>query len=282
MQMGRASLRRGWYLLCLVLWTSSLFHGISAQRLFEYDPPVRHVRREDDYYAPRDRYSYVASLQHPFTGEHLCVGTLITKEWVLTSARCIDTKRFTTAVRNPIVAIGSESIIGPFKELHAVEYIEVHPQYGGMQMGPYDVALLKLATPSKLQPLVMLHNGSPPILAGMETRAISWSRMETGGPYSKKLLEISGLQIIEDEDCLLRHDFPTNISCLRVTNGDVCAGGTGGPVVIPSFPDRLIGIALSSPVCNGDSRTTGFISIGHSKEWILEITSSTSGSEEYE
>lgn len=149
-------------------------------------------RREDDFYAPRDRYPYVASLQHPFTGSHLCVGTLILKEWILTSARCIDTKRFTTAVRNPIVALGSENIDGPFKERHLIELIAVHPKYDGTTIGPYDVALLKLVYPSALQPLVQLHNGSPPLLEDLEVRAMSWSRLEAGGPYSKKLLEITG------------------------------------------------------------------------------------------
>jgi len=180
------------------------------------------------------------------------------------------------------VALGSESIIGPFRDYLAVEYIEVHPGYTGTSMGPYDIALLKLATPSKIRPAVMLHDETPPVLEGLETRALSWSRLETGGPYSKRLLEISGLQIIEEEDCFLKYNFPTDISCLLVTNADICAGGTGGPVIVPSFPDRLIGIALSSPVCNGDSRTTGYISIHHAKEWILNVTTSLSGLEEYE
>lgn len=285
MTVRRVGLRRGWYLLCLVLWMQSCFHGISAQRLFGFAPTtasVREDRREDDYYAPRDRYTYVASLQHPYTGIHFCVGTLITKEWVLTSARCIDTKRFTTAVSNPVVAIGGESIVGPFKERHAIASIVVHPLYDGFVMGPYDLALLKLATPSQIQPLVAMHHGSPPILEGLETRGISWSRLETGGPYSKKLLEISGLKIIQEEDCFLRFGFPENISCLQVSMGDICAGGTGSPVVIPSFPDRLIGIALSSSVCNGDSKTTGFISIRHSREWILNTTSPLTDQEEFE
>lgn len=201
---------------------------------------VREDRREDDYYAPRDRYTYVASLQHPYTGIHFCVGTLITKEWVLTSARCIDTKRFTTAVSNPVVAIGGESIVGPFRERHAIESIVVHPLYDGFVAGPYDLALLKLATPSEIQPVIAMHHGSPPILEGLETRGISWSRLETGGPYSKKLLEISGaksnsfmyhlsadalgLKIIQEEDCFLRFGFPENISCLHVSAGDICAG----------------------------------------------------------
>ena len=155
-------------------------------------PSAQKDRRPDDFYAPRDRYPYVVSLQHPNTGLHFCVGTLLMKQWILTFARCVDTKRFSTAVRNPIVALGSESIVGPFRERHIVELVIIHPLYDGLELGPYDVALLKLATPSKQQPLVQMHSGSPPLLPGLETRAMSWSRLGEGGPFSKKLLEISG------------------------------------------------------------------------------------------
>ena len=146
----------------------------------------------DYFYAPPDRYPYVASIQHPYTGSHLCVGTLVSERWVLTHASCLDTKRYTTAVRNPYVALGGESIIGPFKELHKIDIVKFHPRYSGYTTSPYDVVLLRLAEPSKLRPLITMHSGSPPLLEGLETRAIGWSRLETGGPHSKKLLEITG------------------------------------------------------------------------------------------
>ena len=239
------------------LWSALLWHVLDHSAAnadvldwcvlllgYSRPPSAQKDRRPDDFYAPRDRYPYVVSLQHPNTGLHFCVGTLVMKQWILTFARCVDTKRFSTAVRNPVVALGSESIVGPFRERHTVELVIIHPLYDGLELGPYDVALLKLAAPSKQQPLVQMHSGSPPLLSGLETRAMSWSRLGEGGPYSKKLLEISGtyvrtiilntkhaplppvgLEIIDDEDCFKRHDFPANISCLRVSNGDICAGG---------------------------------------------------------
>eukprot|EP00210_Caulerpa_lentillifera_P001341 g1290.t1 len=200
------------------------------------------------------------------------MGTLIHKSWILTYARCIDTKRFTTAVRNPVVALGSESITGPFKERHLIKTSFVHPFYEGNDPGPYDVALLKLSRPSEIQPMVTLHCGTPPLLEDLETRALSWSRLEAGGPYSKQLLEITGLHIINSEDCIEEHGYSSGVPCLKVTHGVVCNGGTGGPIIVPSFPDRLIGIAIEHKDCIGDVKTAGYISIELTRDWIWNIT----------
>lgn len=53
----------------------------------------------------------------------------------------------------------------------------IHPLYNGSEIGPYDIALLKLSKPSQIQPLVTLHLETPPLIEGLETRALSWSRL---------------------------------------------------------------------------------------------------------
>lgn len=52
----------------------------------------------------------------------------------------------------------------------------------------------------------------------------------------------------------------------------LCLGGTGGPIIVPSFPDRLIGIAIENKECIGDAKTAGYISIDLTREWIWNET----------
>jgi secreted trypsin-like serine protease len=39
--------------------------------------------------APQGKYPSVVSLQWSFTHTHLCGGTILTENWVLTSAKCV-------------------------------------------------------------------------------------------------------------------------------------------------------------------------------------------------
>ena len=56
------------------------------------------------------RYPYLVSIRQPGRRSHVCTGTLIRENFVLTAAHCVDPDSVYSAGRLPIVHIGQQSV----------------------------------------------------------------------------------------------------------------------------------------------------------------------------
>ncbi|NXQ24506.1 ACRO protein, partial [Alaudala cheleensis] len=101
-------------------------------------------------------WPWIVSIQHPWVPDlrHLCGGSLITTQWVLTAAHCFDK---VTDISMVYVVIGAIQLTqwGHGAQKRHVKQVQIHPYYHPDDMS-YDIALLELDQPVQCSPYIQL------------------------------------------------------------------------------------------------------------------------------
>ncbi|CAD7703006.1 unnamed protein product [Ostreobium quekettii] len=202
--------------------------------------------------AERGRWPWMVSLRHPLFTQHICGGTLVAADWVLTAAHCVDPVRGgTTAVTNPKAWINGlvlKEVTDFEEEIEVVETIP-HPMFQNLDHDPFDVALLRLKTPSKVSPIV-LAPGDSPIVEGDCLAVMGWGRVSPRGPFASQLQEAL-LDYVDQEVCDVETDPSTGMDCAGRGISATCSGDGGDPLVRVLGPGRDHQLGVSQKV-NGD------------------------------
>lgn len=178
-------------------------------------------------------YPWMASLQSS-SGSHFCGGSLVRADWILTAKHCVRN-------RNPAsfqVMLGSQKLSQP-GQIHKIAEVVVDPNQNS------DSAVLRLATPSALEPIR---------IAGLDERA-TWAPGELAtaigwgqtffivGPSPDHLQEVE-VHVVSDADCARSYsnfDPETEVCAGETTGGkDTCQGDSGGPIMVPDATGKFI------------------------------------------
>ncbi|XP_043934991.1 trypsin-like [Protopterus annectens] len=239
--------------IILALHAISLFLAVFS---LEDDRIVR------SYDCPNNSVPYIASLN---IGYHVCAGSLITSQWVVSAALCYQSRlqvrlgeQNTDASEGTVQSINTQRIIR-------------HPGYNSMTLDN-NIMLIKLASPAILNAYVQpvsLPSACP--VEGTYCLISGWRKPQNTGSNYPIRLQCQDMYVLSDAAC--HNSFPgqstANLICIgNIHEGDnSCQGDSGAPAVCSG---QLHGI--TSQTC-AENKPGLYTKVCNYKAWIQNAIS---------
>nr|XP_033788727.1 transmembrane protease serine 6 [Geotrypetes seraphini] len=240
-------------------------------------PPVNRI--VGGVYSVEGEWPWQASLQ--VRGRHMCGGSLILNQWVVTAAHCLNED-----------SLASPSIwtvyLGKFKQSTTsrnevsfkVIRIIVHP-YFEEDSHDYDMALVQLDHPVIVSPFVQpvcLPASTHLFKSGIPCWVTGWGAVKEDGPISNILRKVD-VQLIQQDSCIAayRYQISPRMLCAGYSEGkkDACQGDSGGPLVCkePSGKWFLAGVVSWGASCGHPKYYGVYTRVTRMVNWIQQVIS---------
>ncbi|XP_033173979.1 lectizyme [Drosophila mauritiana] len=222
---------------------------------------------------------YIVSLATNYLKHsHICGGTLINKDWIVTAAHCIS-----EPIGMSIIAgLHTRAEVDDLTQQRQVDFGRVHEKYTG-GVGPYDIALLHVnesfifnewVQPATLPSREQIHEG--------ETHLYGWGQPKAYIFSASKTLQTVTTQIVNYQEC--KEQLPetapiveSNICSSSLQQSkSACNGDSGGPLVVEftNAPSELIGIVSWGYIpCGVANMPSVYTKVSSFIDWISKIQS---------
>ncbi|POI27357.1 hypothetical protein CIB84_008893 [Bambusicola thoracicus] len=229
-------------------------------------------------------WPWIVSIQNPQmsgTG-HMCGGSLITPQWVLTAAHCFDHPSYILELR---VVIGANDLthLGQEVEVHRIRRVIIHEYFNNKTL-TNDIALLELDYPVHCSyhiQLACVPDASLRVSELTDCYISGWGHtgMRSVAPVqAADILQEAKVHLIDLNLCNSSHWYAgavhTHNMCAGYPQGgiDTCQGDSGGPLMCrDNNADYfwLVGVTSWGKGCGRAFRPGIYTSTQHFYNWIL-------------
>ncbi|XP_053949100.1 trypsin alpha-3-like [Anastrepha ludens] len=219
--------------------------------------------------AAEGQFPFQVSLQDNRSGLHICGGSIISANYVVTAAHCVTNEQ---GVEYPVTKLMVRAGITQVYKggvIVGIAQIRRHPQYLSPSSINGDIALLRLTRPltfSDRIKAIPLARADPP--TGAAVIISGWGRTSADGPPATQL-QYNTLRPITNAECRKYFsDVPQTVLCLAHTPGNgACYGDSGGPAI---YNGNLVGVANFIIYRCGLSVPDGYAKISSFRNWLRQ------------
>ncbi|XP_026477982.1 anionic trypsin-2-like [Ctenocephalides felis] len=215
--------------------------------------------------AVEGQFSFAVSLR--VRGKHLCGGSLIRNDTVLTAAHCIiiDEPEYYTVAFNTTTLIESPNTVSM-----KVTKIIKHKKFNLDINFDYDIAVLKVkpvGSSNKTISDIAIKLNTNPVKDHTNCTVIGWGDTYEGSQAGSPFLQYVEIPIIPKTECvkIYMNLLNSDMLCGGLPGKDSCQGDSGGPLVCNN---KLAGIVSFGEGCGKNPGV--YTDVSHYLEWIKD------------
>ncbi|KAI9290760.1 trypsin-like serine protease, partial [Neoconidiobolus thromboides FSU 785] len=219
--------------------------------------------------SPKFRYPFMISLD--YHGKHVCGGTLLNKNTVVTAAHCINATESDWTISFHRHNMNLTSLQEHGKDLKILKRIP-HPKYYlGESSINYDIAIYKIEPIKGFNLRLKLDYNDISSQTGKGLTVLGWGRLYEDGPYSYVLRQVD-VPVYDINQCKISYPLLDTGSqfCAGYKEGwkNVCQADSGGPILSFEGEPTIVGIVSWGKGCALKDYPAVFTRISTSVDFI--------------